>query len=465
MTVAHDPSPAPAGEGGKSGGLRARVGVFGIGLATYWPQFPGLLERVQGYQRRVEERVAELGGEVVSAGLVDSAQGARAAGDRFAQSQVDLVLCHAVTYATSSQVLPAVQAAGVPVVLLGLQPTATLDYARTDTGEWLANCAACCVPEIAGWVRAAGVARSLRRSRLGFLGHTYPGMLDLYSDFTAVHAQIGAHVEVLEIDDLSARVARATEREVTAKRREIGATFDFADPSEDPIAGPIEPEQLDWSARVAVGLDRLAADFELDALTYYYRGVDGNEAERLGAGVIVGNSLLTARGIPTAGEGDLKTNLAQLILDRLGAGGSYTEFYGLDLAEGFVLMGHDGPAHVAIAQGRPTLRSLKVFHGKRGAGLSVEANVRHGPITIVGCTQTVEGRLKLIVAEGESIPGETFRIGNTNSRLRFGPGPAELLERWCAEGPTHHVALGVGHTAADVAKVASLLELDHVLVG
>ena len=212
------------------------------------------------------------------------------------------MLCHAVTYATSSQVLPAVQAAKVPVVLLGLQPTATLDYANTGTGEWLANCAACCVPELAGaftraripydtvagtiddderaWAedRAPGCARRASRgrcgaSRIGFLGHTYPGMLDMYSDFTAVHAQLGAHVEVLEIDDLGARVGgRRRDDEVAAKEAEIRAMFDFADPSDDPIAGPIEDEQLDWSARVAVGLDRLAADFDLDALTYYYRG-------------------------------------------------------------------------------------------------------------------------------------------------------------------------------------------------
>jgi L-arabinose isomerase len=290
-------------------------------------------------------------------------------------------------------------------------------------------------------------------------------MLDMYSDFTAVHAQTGAHVEVLEIDDLGTRVAEATDADVAAKEAEIQGAFAFADPSADPIAGPIEPEQLDWSARVAVGLDRLVADFGLDALTYYYRGAGGNEAERLGAGVIVGNSLLTARGVPTAGEGDLKTNLAQLVLDRLGAGGSYTEYYALDFAEDFVLMGHDGPMHVAIAEGRPTLRALLLYHGKRGAGLSVEAKVRYGPVTIVGCTQTVDGALKLLVAEGESIPGATFRIGNTNSRLRFSLPPAEFFERWCAEGPTHHVALGVGHVADEVGTVARLLGLDWARVG
>ena len=469
------------------------IGVFGIGLAAYWPQFEGLKERIEGYQRRVEERVRELGGEVISAGLVDSEQAGREAGDRFAAAQVDLVLCHAVTYATSSTVLPVAQAAGAPVLLLGLQPAKTLDYPNTGTGEWLANCAACCVPELAGaftraripydtvagtiedderawakigaWVRAVGVARKLRRSRVGFLGHTYPGMLDMYTDFTMVHAQVGAHVEVLEIDDLGARVDAATDGEVEAKLGEIREVFAFADPSDDPIAGPIEDDALDWSARVAVGLDKLAADFELDALTYYYRGWGDNEAERLGAGLIVGNSLLTARGVPTAGEGDLKTNLAQLILDRLGAGGSYTEYYALDFDEDFVLMGHDGPGHVAIAQEQPTLRALELYHGKRGAGLSVEFKVRYGPVTIVGCTQTEDGRLKLLAAEGESIPGETFRIGNTNSRLRFGHGPAEFLERWCAEGPTHHVALGVGHVAREVRTVAQLLDLPFAEVG
>ena len=471
----------------------ARVGVFGIGLEAYWDQFEGLRERIAGYQQRVEERVAGLGAQVESGGLVDTAQKARAAGDRFAAARVDLVLCHAVTYATSSQVLPALQAAGVPVVLLGLQPSATLDYEAVDTGEWLANCAACCVPEIAGactragipydtvagtidgderawdriaaWVRAAGVARALRSARVGFMGHTYPGMLDLYSDFTAVHAQVGAHVEVLEIDDLAVRVTAVTEAEREAKEAEIREQFTFADPSDDPIAAPIGDDQLDWAARVAAGLDKMVADFELDALTYYYRGLDGNEAERLGAGVIVGNSLLTARGVPTSGEGDLKTNLAQLVLDRLGAGGSYTEYYALDFEENFVLMGHDGPGHTAIAQERPVLRSLQLYHGKRGAGLSVEFMVQHGPVTIVGMTQDAGGRLKLMVAEGESIPGPTFRIGNTNSRLRFGAPPAEFFEAWCAEGPTHHVALGVGHRAAEVERVASLLGLACAQVG
>jgi L-arabinose isomerase len=469
-----------------------RVGIFGIGLAAYWPQFDGLRERLEGYQRGIEDRLGRMGAEVVSGGLVDTPQAARRSGEDLAAARVDLVMVYTATYATSSQVLPVVQAAGAPVVVLNLQPTRSVDYEAMTTGEWLANCSACCVPEIAGaltrariryrtvtgtlldgdpawaalqeWLDAARAARGLRAARIGFLGHTYPGMLDMYSDFTQVHAQTGAHVEVLEIDDLVQRVESADASAVERKGDEIRETFDLADAGADPIAGEITPEIFEWSARVAAGLDRLVADFELDGLTYYYRGAGGNAAERVAAGLIVGNSLLTARGVPASGEGDLKTNLAMLLLDRLGAGGSYTEFYALDFDEGFVLMGHDGPGHLAIAEGRPVARALKLYHGKAGAGLSIEMKVRVGPVTILGVSQTADGRLKLIAAEGESIAGPTFPIGNTNSRIRFAKGPAEFMDTWCAEGPTHHVALGVGSQLGRARKVADLLGLELAVV-
>jgi L-arabinose isomerase len=188
------------------------------------------------------------------------------------------------------------------------------------------------------------------------------------------------------------------------------------------IDADVPASDLDWAARVAVGLDRLAADFALDGLTYYYRGLDGNEFERLGAGLILGNTLLTARGIPASGEGDLKTCLAMLMLDRFGAGGSFTEFYAMDFRDNFMLMGHDGPGHIAISDARPVLRGLGLYHGKRGSGVSVEFKVKTGPVTILGLTQTADGKLKLVAAEGESLPGPILRIGNTNSRLRFGLG-------------------------------------------
>ena len=468
------------------------VGIFGIGLAAYWPQFEGLRERLEGYQRGIETRLEALGAEVVSAGLVDTAQAARRAGATLAAARPDLVLLYTATYATSSQVLPVVQAVDAPVVILNLQPTRSFDYATMTTGEWLANCSACCVPELAGaftraripyrtitgtlldgdpawsviseWLDAASAVQAVRTARIGFLGHTYPGMLDMYSDFTQVHAQVGAHIEVLEIDELIERVEAADIAAIERKGAEIRETFDLADAGIDPIAAEITPEIFEWSARVAVGLDRLVRDFELDGLTYYYRGATGNIAERVAAGLIVGNSLLTARGVPASGEGDLKTNIVMLLLDRLGCGGSYTEFYGLDFEDDFVLMGHDGPAHLAIAEGRPVARALGIFHGKAGAGLSIEMKVKLGPVTILGLTQTADGSLKLLAAEGESIPGPTFRIGNTNSRIQFASGPTAFFDAWCAEGPTHHVALGIGHQVSRLLKVADLLGLELAVV-
>lgn len=273
-------------------------------------------------------------------------------------------------------------------------------------------------------------------------------MLDMYSDFTQHHAQLGLHVEVLEIDDLGERVHAVTDQEVQAKLEEAHSVFNIDD--------TVGNEDLQWACKVAAGLDRMVSDFELAALAYYYRGAPNSESERLGAGLILGNTLLTARGIPASGEGDLKNAVAMKVMDVLGAGGSFTEFYAMDFAEKFVLMGHDGPGHIAISDHKPLLRGLGLYHGKSGYGISVEFNVKHGPVTIFGCTQTRGGELKFLVAEGESIPGPILQIGNTNSRIRFNLAPAEFVDAWCAEAPTHHCALGVGHLAPTLRKFARL---------
>lgn len=476
-----------------------KIGIFGIGLQAYWAQFPGLKERLLGYQQEIEQNLRATGSDVVSAGLIDSQPAAHEARTLFLREDVDLVICYVGTYATSSQVVPAVQRLRCPILILNLQPVSALDYEKTDTGEWLANCCACCVPEIScafarcdiqfnvvsgllrehdgdagiaawreihGWIKAATAARGLRESRVGFLGHTYPGMLDMYSDFTTITAQTGVHIEVLEIDDLQIRVDQVTEDEVEAILALTRNLFEISSASpSDPLARAPQPEALRWSAKVAAGLDRLVADFRLGGLSYYYRGADANPQELLGAGLILGNTLLTGRGIPCSGEGDTKNAIAMLIMDRLEAGGSFTELYAMDFVDQFLLMGHDGPFHLAIADGKPVLRGLGLYHGKRGQGISVEARVKTGPVTILGLTQTGKGNLKMLVSEGESIPGPILRIGNTNSRIRFSAGPAEFMNAWCMEGPTHHCALGIGHVAKEIEKVARILGLEVVRLG
>jgi len=460
-----------------------RVGLVAGGLGTYWPQFPGLLPRLQASAHRVADRLAALGAEVVDAGFVSDAPEGAAAAQVLRRADVDLIVVHVATYLTSSMVLPIAQRSGAPVLVLDLQPTEVMDHATFDTEAWLAYCGACSVPELGNaflrcgidfrsvsghleeerawtkigrWVAAAGVRGALRGARHGLMGHLYPGMLDVSTDLTLTTAQLGGHVEVLEIDDLRVRVAAAGEVAV-AERMELARTvFDL----DDTVAGP----DLEWGARVSVGLDRLVEDFALDSLAYYHRGLGGEQNERLGAGMILGASLLTGRGIPTVGEYELRTSLAMLVMDRLGAGGSFTELQALDFRAGVVEMGHDGPAHLAISSSRPLLRGLGVFHGKRGHGVSVEFDVTHGPVTILGIAQLRDGRFRLVGSEGIVVDGPHLRIGNTTSRVDFGGHPGEWVDRLSATGLSHHWALGVGHRLDDLAAVADLLGLELVRV-
>lgn len=470
----------------------ARIGVFNVGFHRYWPQFPGLRERLEGYRREFEERLRGFGVEVISAGLVDTVESGRQAGEYLASQHVDLVFCDVTTYVQSAFVLPVAQRAKAHMVLAALQPTAGMDIASATTCEQLAydNCTS--LPEIsyalnrAGlsvdvvfgtlhdderawgiireWVSAAQAAHALRNARIGLLGHPFEGMLDMNVDPTALDSLFGLHVDMLEMCDLKKRVDEASRDEIAAMQTTIRDFFSFPSPGADRIACPITPEALEWSARVAVGLERLVADFGLDGLAHYYRGVDGNEYEHLIAGIIVGASLLTGRGIPVAGEGDLKNCLAMLIMDRIGAGGSFSELHPADFLENFVFIGHDGPGHIAICDEQPALRGLSLYHGKFGSGVSVEFKIRNGPITIAGLSVGRDGRFKLVLAEGESIPGAIPATGNTNTRCRFKPDLATFIERWTEAGPTHHFALGVGRQIPVLRKLAKLFQMDVEVV-
>ncbi len=487
---------------------KPRIGLYSIGLRAYWDQFPGLKERLEGYGRFIEEKIGAWA-DVYNFGLVDTEMVGREAGEWLQSQHIDLIFCHVATYTTSSAVLPVHQACTAPVVFLNLQPTARINYAESTTGEWLAHCNSCAVPEFSNalnragipfrlvsgllgldktpeisladevtkqrpeairawkeieeWVRAAGVKRTLRQSRFGFLGNTYSGMLDMYSDFAMIQAQTGVHVEVLEMSDLQRLMGDVTDAEVAAKREEVNAMFEISgDSPADPIARKPTEEQMAWSCRVAAAQEKLVRNFELDALAYYYHGAPGGEDEALQAGFIVGHSLLTARGIPCAGEGDLKTALAMKICDILGTGGSFCEIVVVDYMDETILLGHDGPFHSAIADGKPILRGMGLYHGKQGSGVSVEAKVRSGPITTLNVTQTGDGKLKLISGQGSSTDGPTMQIGNTATPVNFAEHPDQYMQRWFAEAPTHHCAMSIGHNAALFAKVGELLDIRHV---
>lgn len=455
---------------------RTKVGLVAGGLGAYWPQFPGLLPQLQASARRVSERMRALDCDVVDVGFIsDATDGARAA-EQLRVAGCDLIVGFLTTYMTASMLVPIAQRSGAPVLLINLQPTEKMDHATFDTGQWLAYCGACPLPEMANafrrvgvefrsvsgyldderawarigrWIKAAGVRGALRTGRHGLMGHLYPGMLDVSTDLTLVTANFGGHVEVLEFDDLRVRVAAVTDAETDARMALAREVFE--------LDSTVQEEDFRWAARVSAGLDRLAGDFGLDSLAYYHRGLDGEQHERLGAGMILGASLLTARGIPACGEYELRTSLAMLITDRLGAGGSFTELQALNFADNVVEMGHDGPAHLEISQRRPLLRGLGVYHGKRGWGVSVEFDVRHGPVTTFGIAQQRDGSFRFVASAGTVVPGPLLQIGNTTSRVDFGCDPGEWTDAWSATGISHHWALGVGDLMPELRATAELL--------
>lgn len=491
---------------------KARIGLYTTGLKAYWPQFPGLRERLEGYGRFIaDEFAAAEDVEVFNFGLVDCSDSGIEAGEYFQRNLCDIVFQHIGTYVTSDAVLPVHQKCTAPTVILNLQPAVQVNYSKATTGEWLAHCNACPAPEIANafsragipfrvvsgllglretpeisvadevtadrseavrawreireWVRAASVKAALSSARFGFLGNNYSGMLDMYSDFTMLQGGTGIHVELLEMCDLAQRLTAVTDADVARKLDEIKSMFEISEDSpSDPLARRPTPEQLEWSARVAAAQEHMVADFDLDALAYYYHGANDNDYERIQSGFIAGHSLLTARGIPCSGEGDLKTALAMKISDLLGVGGSFCEIVTTDYLRGTILMGHDGPFHLAIAKGRPILRGLGLYHGKRGSGVSVEAKVKDGPVTTLGVTQTSNGKLKFIVSEATATDDPIMAIGNTQTHVRLNTDPDTWYERWLMEAPIHHFAMSVGHNASVFRKVADLLDIQFVTV-
>lgn len=468
-----------------------RVGLFGIGLDTYWPQFDGLLERLQGYQQGIHDRLSRDGVTVVDAGLIDNVPKAREAADRFKREDVEIIFLYVSTYALSSTVLPVVQKAKVPVVVLNLQPARAIDYESFNalgdrgkmTGEWLANCQACSAPEIAcvfnrsgidyhlvtgtlddpeaweemdAWIDAARVAAVLRDTRVGVLGHYYCGMLDVYSDLCQQSAVLGCHFELLEMCQLKALRDAVTEEEITAKLAQFAEEFE--------VSPECSEEELRRAAHTSCALDALVRENNLGSMAYYYEGADGNDYENIVTSVIAGNSLLTAHNVPVAGECEVKNVQAMKVMDSFGVGGSFSELYLMDFDDDVVLLGHDGPGHMTIADGPVKLVPLPIYHGKPGNGLSIEMKVQNGPVTLLSLVQDGEGKLKFLVAEAESVPGPIMHIGNTNSRYRFSIGAKAFVNEWSKAGPAHHCAIGVGHIALKIEKLAAILGIECIRV-
>ena len=389
--------------------------------------------------------------------------------------------------------LPVVQRAKVPVIVLNLQPAAAIDYENFNrmgdrtamTGEWLAHCAACPVPEIANvfnragidfhqitgmlhndpvfwnevvsWIDAARVGNVMFHNRLGLMGHYYGGMLDIYSDTTLQCATFGGHMEIIEVDELAALRREVSAKQIKSRVAEFKKIFEV---QSDCSIAELNPRRENFGCARPFTVKK----HDLGSLAYFYSGTGNAENEDAISSIILGNSLLTARGIPVAGEYEVKNAQAMKIMDTFGVGGSFTEYYAMDFKDDVVLMGHDGPGHIKIAEGKTKVRPLKVYHGKVGRGLSVEMSVKHGAVTLLSVVETTNGKIKLLVAEGESVTGPILEIGNTNSRYKFSIGARAFVNNWNAHGPAHHCAVGIGHIAHKIEKLGKLLRAETVKV-
>lgn len=470
--------------------IKLKIGLFSIGLETYWGQFPGLFDRLNGHRKEISSRLGNGNSDVIDVGMIDNVDKARLAGEKFNKENVSLIFLYVSTYALSSTVLPVVQKLKVPVIIINMQPVPAIDYAAFNkladvgekTGEWLAHCQACSVPEIASvfnrsgikyefvtgylqdqaawneigeWIEAARVAEVMRNNNLGILGHYYSGMLDVYTDLALQSSVFGTNIELVEMCEVKTLRDEISESEVKVKLKEFHREFD--------VSPNCSNQELERSARTSIALDRLVEVHKLGSLAYYYEGTSGNDYENIVTSVIAGNTLLTGKHIPVAGECEVKNAQAMKIMDSFEAGGSFSEFYAMDFNDDIVMLGHDGPAHFKIAEGRVKLVPLPVYHGKPGNGLSIQMSVKPGPVTLLSVVQSNDG-IFLLTAEGESVRGPVLEIGNTNSRYRFSIGTREFINQWSKQGPAHHCAVGVGHISNKIEKLGFLLGIPVVKI-
>ncbi|MFA6702676.1 MAG: L-fucose/L-arabinose isomerase family protein [Dysgonamonadaceae bacterium] len=467
----------------------SKIGLFSVGLDTYWPQFSSLLGKLNGYHDKIKKEIENHNNiEVVDAGMVDNINKAKIVADSFCSNNVELIFLFVSTYALSSTILPIAQKVKKPFIILNLQPEERIDYNKFNaledyaekTSLWLEHCQACSIPEIAGvlnkasikyeiitgflndknvwnevedWLDATIVLNTLQNNRMGILGNYYGGMLDVYSDLTKHSIIFGTHFDMIEMCELKTIRDHVTGDEIKNKVTEFQEVFD--------IDKKCIQSEIERAALTSVALDKLVENNQLKSLAYYYEGQEGNDYENIVTSLIAGNTLLTGKNIPVAGECEIKNAHAMKILSAFGAGGSFSEFYLMDFQDDVIYLGHDGPAHFKIAEGRVKLVPLPMYHGKPGNGLSIEMSVKNGPITLLSVVESHDN-IFLLAAEGESLEGPTLEIGNTNSRYAFNCGIREFINTWSKHGPSHHCAVGIGHIAHKIEKLAHLLNISFV---
>ena len=465
-------------------GSRPRIGFLPTGHHRYWPQFPNLRERALKMCQRFEEMLKGYA-EIVSFRLVDTPETGAAAGDFFRNQDIDLILIFPLVYTPSINVARAVMNSSLPLVILNAHEDRTRDYAKEDTEDYLQHEGVCCVPEIGGMLAsigkrfhvrtgtlddrrlhqelqadflAADAVRKFRSIRVGLIGNTYTGMTDMPIDQQRLLRTTGNLLVCPEVEEVIDAYQKVTDEEledICAQFRELYE-----------VDKTVTNEHMRFSAQLAVAYDIIIRRHNIDCFGFYWWGKNELVTQiRAQAGLAV--SRLTAQGIPGVTEGDVKSAIAMKILSLLGGFGMFVEFFAIDFADNFVLMGHDGPANVKMAKGKPRLTHLDIIHGKTGHGLGIDFRMEPGPVTLLNLsehTSPSNNRFKLIYSIGEVIRGSVLNIGNPNCRIRLERPFSEFFERWCQEGPEHHIALGKGNLSAALERFAETMQLEIIRV-
>ena len=459
-----------------------KVGLMSIGLDAYWPQFKEMKPAIETYQADIEKMISKHA-HVVSAGLVDNMEKSAAAGKLFKANDVQLVFCFCATYSVSSNLISAVRGAGCPVILLNLQPVASMDFEKvTEIGDWLGHFMTCsAVPEMVAvlirndikcdiitgklyndqdveeqikqWCLAAAAKYKLENSKLGMLGQPYEGMTDLYIDRTNLKYRLGLDTEAIEHIELIDILNTVTEEQINKALAEIIDVFECS---------TVKKEVLIPAARVYVALKKLFEIHRLDALAYHYSGKVLKELEDVVGTTNIAFSILTSNGNPCCVEGDVKATIGSMILKSITGVSELSELYGMDIDSDVVLFGHSGSGDANVSNIKPLLKETSVFHGKTGKGFLTQFYIEKGPVTLVAITHNKNGEYKIICAEGECVEGPVFKLGDTNSRIKFDMGLKKFVNTWCMQGPTHHCVLTTGHCADVLKKTAVLLNCDLV---
>jgi L-arabinose isomerase len=226
----------------------------------------------------------------------------------------------------------------------------------------------------------------------------------------------------------------------------------------------VTDDMMRESAKIAVAFDEIVKKYAIDGMGFYWWGQSEKLIELRSQSALAA-SRLTAMGIPTVTEGDVKAAMAMKILNLLGGGGMFLEFFSQDFDENFIMMGHDGPSNVDLAVGKPKLQNLTVHHGKIGEGLGIDFDMKQGPITILNLTQVgTEKTFKLIYTVAEIVPGDILNIGNPNCRIRMQKPIPEFYNDWCINGPGHHSALGLGDLSKEIEVFAQAMDFECVRV-